>query len=179
MFRSSIPTALKLSRTCRSLTGILSIKSTPSFHRQLSTVTPHSIASKRFYQSSFTFQFALASTKPTTQGVSSSLRHSTSSTIASQRSKAIARHLTTAASFPPPLPTMSYGKQPTDFQTRKIGALHTTDFRCYIEGKDGTPLSPFHDVPLYANEQQNVLNMVVEIPRWTNAKLEVGLLYAK
>jgi inorganic pyrophosphatase len=26
---------------------------------------------------------------------------------------------------------------------------------------------------LYANEQQTILNMVVEIPRWTNAKMEV------
>jgi inorganic pyrophosphatase len=35
------------------------------------------------------------------------------------------------------------------------------------------PVSPFHDIPLYANEQQTILNMVVEIPRWTNAKQEV------
>jgi len=67
---------------------------------------------------------------------------------------------------------MSYGKQPTEYQARKIGALHTNEFRCYIE-KDGTPLSPFHDIPLYANEQQTILNMIVEIPRWSNAKLEV------
>jgi inorganic pyrophosphatase len=67
---------------------------------------------------------------------------------------------------------MSYSKQPSEFQPRKVGALHTLDYRCYIE-KDGTPVSPFHDIPLYANEQQTVLNMVVEIPRWSNAKLEV------
>jgi inorganic pyrophosphatase len=67
---------------------------------------------------------------------------------------------------------MSYSKQPSEYQPRKIGALHNPDFRCFIE-KDGTPVSPFHDIPLYANEQQTVLNMVVEIPRWTNAKLEV------
>jgi inorganic pyrophosphatase len=67
---------------------------------------------------------------------------------------------------------MSYGKQPSEFSVRKIGAPNTLEFRAFIE-KDGTPVSPFHDVPLYANEQQTVLNMVVEIPRWTNAKLEV------
>lgn len=44
--------------------------------------------------------------------------------------------------------------------------------RIYIE-KDGIVVSPFHDIPLYANDQQTVLNMVVEIPRWTNAKMEV------
>lgn len=71
---------------------------------------------------------------------------------------------------------MSYSKQPSEFQPRKVGALHTGDFRCYIEDKTGTPVSPFHDIPLYANEQQTVLNMVVEIPRWSNAKLEVRAL---
>lgn len=31
-----------------------------------------------------------------------------------------------------------------------------------------------HDIPLYANAEQTTFNMVVEIPRWTNAKMEVG-----
>jgi len=66
-----------------------------------------------------------------------------------------------------------------------------TEHRIYIE-KDGVPISPFHDIPLYAkyvinsveirwrpngygmdSEQKTLLNMVVEIPRWTNGKLEV------
>jgi len=55
---------------------------------------------------------------------------------------------------------------------RSVGAPHTLEHRTYVE-KDGVPLSPFHDIPLYANEQQTVLNMIVEIPRWTNAKQEV------
>ncbi|KAJ5624219.1 hypothetical protein N7510_000528 [Penicillium lagena] len=63
-------------------------------------------------------------------------------------------------------PTMSYG-------IRKIAQPHTLEHRVYIE-KDGVPVSPFHDIPLYANEQQTVLNMVVEIPRWTNAKQEIS-----
>lgn len=61
---------------------------------------------------------------------------------------------------------------PSVFTTRKVGAPHTLEHRVYIE-KDGVPVSPFHDIPLYANEQQTILNMVVEIPRWTNAKQEV------
>lgn len=56
---------------------------------------------------------------------------------------------------------------------RKNGAPNTLEHRIYIE-KDGVPVSAFHDIPLYANEQQTVLNMIVEIPRWTNAKMEVG-----
>jgi len=61
---------------------------------------------------------------------------------------------------------------PSVFTPRKVGAPHTLEHRIYIE-KDGVPVSPFHDIPLYANEQQTILNMVVEIPRWTNAKQEV------
>lgn len=66
---------------------------------------------------------------------------------------------------------MSYG-------IRKIAQPHTLEHRVYIE-KDGVPVSPFHDIPLYANEQQTILNMVVEIPRWTNAKQEVRKRFAR
>lgn len=68
---------------------------------------------------------------------------------------------------------MSYGKQSSEFGVRQIAPKHTLDYRCYTE-QNGTPVSPFHDIPLYANEQQTILNMIVEIPRWTNAKLEVS-----
>ena len=33
-----------------------------------------------------------------------------------------------------------------------------------------------HDIPLHANEEQTVFNMVCEIPRWTNAKMEVSVV---
>lgn len=58
------------------------------------------------------------------------------------------------------------------YTVRKIAQPFTLEHRVYVE-KDGQPISPFHDIPLYANEQKTVLNMVVEIPRWTNAKQEV------
>jgi len=38
-------------------------------------------------------------------------------------------------------------------------------------------VSPFHDVPLFANFDKTVFNMIVEIPRWTNAKMEVRVLF--
>lgn len=66
---------------------------------------------------------------------------------------------------------MSYGG-PSEYVVRKVGQPNTIDYRAYVE-KDGVPLSPFHDIPLYANAEQTVLNMIVEIPRWTNAKQEV------
>ncbi len=65
------------------------------------------------------------------------------------------------------------------YSVRKIGAPNTLEHRIYIE-KDGVPVSSFHDIPLYANEQQTILNMVVEIPRWTNGKMEVSrVLFAR
>ena len=72
---------------------------------------------------------------------------------------------------------MAHSKATQPFAARKIGAPNTLDYRIFIE-KDGVPLSPFHDIPLYANEQQTVLNMIVEVPRWTNAKMEVLLALA-
>jgi inorganic pyrophosphatase len=42
-------------------------------------------------------------------------------------------------------------------------------------GNEFGPISPFHDIPLFADHEQKVFNMVVEVPRWTNAKMEVNL----
>ncbi|CCH61621.1 hypothetical protein TBLA_0F00760 [Henningerozyma blattae CBS 6284] len=58
------------------------------------------------------------------------------------------------------------------YTTRQIGAKNTLDYRVFIE-KNGKPVSAFHDIPLYADEEKQIFNMVVEIPRWSNAKLEI------
>lgn len=39
--------------------------------------------------------------------------------------------------------------------------------------ENGNAISPLHDIPLHADDSQKVYNMVVEVPRWTNAKMEV------
>lgn len=39
---------------------------------------------------------------------------------------------------------------------------------------NGKIISPFHDIPLYADAEKKIVNMVVEIPRWSNAKLEIA-----
>lgn len=67
-------------------------------------------------------------------------------------------------------------KSTSPYTVRTVAAPHTLEHRIYLE-KDGKPVSPFHDIPLFANEQQTILNMVVEIPRWSNAKQEVGKTY--
>ncbi len=40
--------------------------------------------------------------------------------------------------------------------------------------KDDKPFSPFHDLPVWVDKQKNIANMVVEIPRGQNAKLEIS-----
>ncbi|OBZ85710.1 Inorganic pyrophosphatase [Choanephora cucurbitarum] len=60
------------------------------------------------------------------------------------------------------------------YRTVSVGKPFTAAHRVYVE-KDGQIISPFHDIPLYANkEDKQVVNMVVEIPRWTNAKVEIS-----
>lgn len=59
------------------------------------------------------------------------------------------------------------------YTTRQIGAPNTLDFKVFIE-KDGQVVLPFHDIPLYADELKQILNMIVEVPRWTNAKMEIS-----
>jgi inorganic pyrophosphatase len=69
------------------------------------------------------------------------------------------------------------------YSTRVVGAPNTLEHRIFIE-KDGKPISAFHDVPLEAsqadlkgvslNAGDRVFNMIVEIPRWTNAKVEIS-----
>lgn len=60
------------------------------------------------------------------------------------------------------------------YNTLERGRLNTTDYRVFITNSAGEPISPFHDIPLYAEEENKVCNMVVEIPRWTNHKMEIN-----
>ena len=85
----------------------------------------------------------------------------------SARLQLVSRQLSTSASNI----SSSLNMSPR-YTVRKVGPANTLEHRIYIE-KDGVPVSPFHDIPLYANDQQTTLNMIVEIPRWTNGKLEV------
>jgi inorganic pyrophosphatase len=90
--------------------------------------------------------------------------------IASGRLGQVSKHFSTTSSLHNTSPESTTNMA---YTVRKIGAPNTLEHRIYIE-KDGVPVSPFHDIPLYANEQQTILNMVVEIPRWTNGKLEIS-----
>lgn len=53
------------------------------------------------------------------------------------------------------------------------GSLYSSDYRIYFQNLNG-PISPLHDIPLMVDNGDNIFNMVVEIPRWTNAKMEIS-----
>ncbi|KAJ1302618.1 hypothetical protein OPQ81_002935 [Rhizoctonia solani] len=59
------------------------------------------------------------------------------------------------------------------YTPRLIGAPNTLEHRVFIE-QDGQLVSPFHDIPLFADQNSGILNMIVEVPRWTNAKMEIS-----
>ena len=60
------------------------------------------------------------------------------------------------------------------------GQLYSLNYRCYFRDiQTQTIVSPFHDIPL-VNQQyssvkgETIYNMVVEVSRWTNAKMEIN-----
>merc|ERR1712106_561812 len=52
------------------------------------------------------------------------------------------------------------------------GAENTLEYRLFYKNAEGQVISPFHDIPCNAGDK--IYNMVVEVPRWTNAKMEVA-----
>lgn len=69
---------------------------------------------------------------------------------------------------------MSQKTNVQEYTPRATGAPLTRDFRIYLSLGDRI-ISPWHDIPLFADERKGILNMVVEVPRWENVKLEVAL----
>jgi len=60
------------------------------------------------------------------------------------------------------------------FTIEERGSLNDFDYRIYFRDANG-PISPFHDIPLRAaGNDCNTFNMIVEVPRWTNAKMEIS-----
>ena len=62
------------------------------------------------------------------------------------------------------------------FSTRVIGTKDTFGYKVYFtNASEGNRLiSPFHDIPLKSSVTDADFNMVVEIPRFSNAKLEIS-----
>lgn len=59
------------------------------------------------------------------------------------------------------------------YTTEERGSLYSLDYRIFFKSGEGY-ISPWHDIPLYADKEKAIYNMIVEIPRWTNAKMEMA-----
>jgi len=54
-----------------------------------------------------------------------------------------------------------------------VGSEGTLEFRVFVE-KDGKRVSPWHQIPLVANADKKTYHFFCEIPRGTNAKMEIA-----
>lgn len=79
------------------------------------------------------------------------------------------------------------------YQTKQVGESGSSDYLLYFSmftfyiykrffdwcillklAKDNALVSPFHDIPLWVDKSKGIANMVVEIPRGQQAKLEIA-----
>lgn len=57
---------------------------------------------------------------------------------------------------------------------REVGARNTLDWRVWLE-QNGNPISWWHDIPLFPfGGNSSIINYYIEIPRWTDAKIETN-----
>lgn len=61
------------------------------------------------------------------------------------------------------------------YSIEERGQKNTLSYKQYFKDADGNYISPFHDIPCWANDEKTVVNMVCEVPRWTNAKMEIDV----
>ena len=60
------------------------------------------------------------------------------------------------------------------YSVRQVGAANSLEYRLFLENSAGQVISPFHDIPLYPNPaDKSIVNFFIEIPRWSNAKMEI------
>ena len=59
----------------------------------------------------------------------------------------------------------------SEYSIEQRGSPNTLEYRVFYKNQAGDYISPFHDIPL--SSQEGTFNMVVEVPRWTNAKMEI------
>ena len=70
------------------------------------------------------------------------------------------------------------------FVIEERGKLYTESYRLYFKNSANEVVSPFHDIPLKpiecaSSEAESVIandlfNMIVEVPKWSNAKMEIS-----
>jgi len=61
----------------------------------------------------------------------------------------------------------------TGYSSVERGCRNSLEYRLFLKDGSGKAISPMHDIPMLSGE--GVYNMVVEVPRWSNAKIEIDL----
>ncbi|XP_071808703.1 inorganic pyrophosphatase-like [Asterias amurensis] len=63
----------------------------------------------------------------------------------------------------------------SSYTIEEKGPANSLQYRIFFKNASGNYISPFHDIPLTPSGSSDpaVFNMVVEVPRWTNAKMEI------
>jgi inorganic pyrophosphatase len=59
------------------------------------------------------------------------------------------------------------------YTTKSVASQGCMEYRTFFQ-RDGQFVSPFHDIPVWVDKAHALANMVVEIPRGANAKLEIS-----
>jgi len=62
----------------------------------------------------------------------------------------------------------------SNYYTKSVSSLGTTEYRVYFF-HNGHPISPVHDIPVWADKDKGIANMVVEIPQGQRPKLEMSM----
>jgi len=68
---------------------------------------------------------------------------------------------------------LNYKTDKMSFTTKLSGVPETMEYKVYFFQKDA-PISPFHDIPLWVDKTKGHVNMVFEIPKGTQPKLEIS-----
>nr|XP_046916627.1 inorganic pyrophosphatase-like isoform X1 [Dermatophagoides farinae]XP_046916628.1 inorganic pyrophosphatase-like isoform X1 [Dermatophagoides farinae] len=69
----------------------------------------------------------------------------------------------------------NYKMSTTNYSVDHRGSFNSLDYRIYFkDNSNGKIISPWHDIPLFVDKSAKHYNMVVEIPRWTNEKMEIA-----
>jgi len=85
------------------------------------------------------------------------------------------RHTTASHSHSHPChhPLLFQLRRGMAYYSKVVSTVGQPEYRCFFM-KDGLPVSPFHDIPLWADKEKQIANFVVEIPRGEHAKLEIS-----
>lgn len=69
----------------------------------------------------------------------------------------------------------SFSQSPrvSEYGSAQVGSKFSSTFQQYAV-KDNKVVSYFHDIPLSLNVEKRTVSMVVEVPRWSNAKFEIS-----